>query len=208
MGAFDYRTLTKEQISAAAKISVAASKGEPLPDGGWVPLRAADLKFVASRTNGSFDGYYTEFARKLASSGARNPIVRIGWESNGISRPWFCGTDGGAFKATWQRIAGILRRYNPGVLTEWSNIKKGASFTNSMGYQNLRVDDLFAKSAIETDPAKRKAMMDEIQLILAEELPVIFLVEIAYSHLYNKRVHGLITNGISMYSNWDSVWVE
>jgi peptide/nickel transport system substrate-binding protein len=89
-----------------------------------------------------------------------------------------------------------------------SNIKKGASFTNSMGYQNLRVDDLFAKSAIETDPAKRKAMMDEIQLILAEELPVIFLVEIAYSHLYNKRVHGLITNGISMYSNWDSVWVE
>jgi peptide/nickel transport system substrate-binding protein len=89
-----------------------------------------------------------------------------------------------------------------------SNIKKGASFTNSMGYKNPRIDDLFAKSSVETDPVKRKAMMDEIQLILADELPVIFLVEIAYSHLWNKRVHGLITNGISMYSNWDSVWVD
>lgn len=84
--------------------------------------------------NGSFDGYYTEFAKKLASSGTKNPIVRIGWENNGISRPWFCGTDGGAFKATWQRIASILRRYNPSVLTEWSNIKKGAQPGSILNY--------------------------------------------------------------------------
>ena len=56
----------------------------------------------------------------------------------------------------------------------------------------------------------RAALDEEVPdlMILADELPVIFLVEIAYSHLFNKRVHGLITNGISMYSNWDSVWVE
>jgi peptide/nickel transport system substrate-binding protein len=89
-----------------------------------------------------------------------------------------------------------------------ANIVKGASFTNSMGYRNPRVDELFDKAAVETDEGKRKAMYDEVQAILADELPVIFLVEIAYSHLFNKRVHGLITNGISMYSNWDSVWVE
>ena len=88
------------------------------------------------------------------------------------------------------------------------NIVKGASFTNSMGYRNDRVDELFSKAAVETDEPKRKVMYDEVQKILADELPVIFLVEIAYSHLYNKRVHDLITNGISMYSNWDSVWVE
>ncbi|MEO7743393.1 MAG: ABC transporter substrate-binding protein [Usitatibacter sp.] len=89
-----------------------------------------------------------------------------------------------------------------------SNIRKGASFTNSMGYKNDRIDQLFEISGVEIDPAKRKAQYAEIQKILAEELPVIFLVEIAYSHLWNKRVHGLITNGISMYSNWDSVWVD
>ena len=89
-----------------------------------------------------------------------------------------------------------------------SNIRKGASFTNSMGYRNPRVDELFAQAAVEIDEGKRAAQLAEVQKILADELPVIFLVEIAYSHLYNKRVHGLITNGISMYSNWDSVWVE
>jgi peptide/nickel transport system substrate-binding protein len=89
-----------------------------------------------------------------------------------------------------------------------SNIRKGASFTNSMGYKNDKVDELFAKAAVEIDDRKRAAQLSEVQQILADELPVIFLVEIAYSHLYNKRVHGLITNGISMYSNWDSVWVD
>jgi len=89
-----------------------------------------------------------------------------------------------------------------------SNIRKGASFTNSMGYKNDKVDELFAKAAIEIDDGKRAAQLAEVQQILADELPVIFLVEIAYSHLFNKRVHGLITNGISMYSNWDSVWVD
>jgi peptide/nickel transport system substrate-binding protein len=89
-----------------------------------------------------------------------------------------------------------------------SNIRKGASFTNSMGYRNARVDELFEQSAIEIDEKKRAAQLAEIQQILRDELPVIFLVEIAYSHLFNKRVHGIVTNGISMYSSWDSVWVD
>ena len=89
-----------------------------------------------------------------------------------------------------------------------TNIRKGASFTNSMGYVNERIDQLFAQLGVEIDLAKRKAQYAEIQKILREELPVIFLIEIAYSHLWNKRVHGLITNGISMYSNWDGVWVD
>jgi peptide/nickel transport system substrate-binding protein len=89
-----------------------------------------------------------------------------------------------------------------------ASIQKGASFTNSMGYSNKRVDELFAAAAMEIDEGKRKAQFNEIQKILHDELPVIFLADIYYAHLYNKRVKGLITNGISMYSNWDSVWVE
>ena len=89
-----------------------------------------------------------------------------------------------------------------------SSIEKGATFTNSMNYRNKRVDELFAAALVETDPAKRQKMFDEVQVILHDEMPVIFLVEIAYSHLWNKRVNGLITNGISMYSPWDSVWKE
>jgi peptide/nickel transport system substrate-binding protein len=89
-----------------------------------------------------------------------------------------------------------------------ANIKKGASFTNSMSYQNPRIDELFQQTTVETDPEKRRQAFAEIQQILQQELPVIPLMEIAYVHLWNKRVHDLIRNGISMYSSWDSVWVD
>ena len=87
-----------------------------------------------------------------------------------------------------------------------SNIRQGATFVNSMGYRNARVDELYKLASRELDGAKRKAQFDEIQQILHEELPVIFLMEMHYVHLWNKRVNGLVTNGVSMYSNWDGVW--
>lgn len=87
-------------------------------------------------------------------------------------------------------------------------IRKGATFTNSMGYKNERVDALFKQAARETDPAARQKQFDEVQQILHDELPVIFLMEMSYTHVWNKKVRGLITNGISMYSSWDGVWKE
>jgi peptide/nickel transport system substrate-binding protein len=88
------------------------------------------------------------------------------------------------------------------------NIQKGATFTNSMNYRNARVDELFRKASREPDPAQRKAQFAEIQQILHDELPVIFLMEMSYTHVWNRRVRGLITNGISMYSSWAGVWKD
>jgi peptide/nickel transport system substrate-binding protein len=87
------------------------------------------------------------------------------------------------------------------------NIKKGAPFMNP-GYTNARIDELYRAASRELNRAKRKEQFNEIQQILHDELPVIFLMEMHYVHLWNKRVHGLITNGVSMYSNWDGVWKE
>lgn len=97
---------------------------------------------------------------------------------------------------------GVQRAFNS------NNIKKGASFSNSMNYSNPRIDELFLKAGEIPEGEERKRVWSEIQHILNDELPVIFLMEIGYTHVFNQRVHGLITNGISMYSNWDSVWVE
>lgn len=88
-----------------------------------------------------------------------------------------------------------------------SNIRQGASFSNSMNYINPRVDELLQQAAALPDGAERKALWDEVQQILRAELPVIFLIEIGYTHIWNERVRGLIQNGIAMYSNWDSVWI-
>ncbi|MCW5729958.1 MAG: ABC transporter substrate-binding protein [Alphaproteobacteria bacterium] len=89
-----------------------------------------------------------------------------------------------------------------------SNIRKGASFSNSMDYRNPRLDELLLKAAGMQDGPERKKVWNEVQAILRNDLPVIFLIEIGYTHIWNKRVQGLITNGISMYTNWDSVWIQ
>jgi peptide/nickel transport system substrate-binding protein len=89
-----------------------------------------------------------------------------------------------------------------------TNIKRGATFSNSMDYANEKLDALFRKAAQTEDGPERNKAWAEIQAILRNDLPVIFLMEMSYTHVWNKRVHGLVTNGISMYSGWDGVWVE
>ena len=81
----------------------------------WVPAAA-----------GNYDRYYDSVARQVAASGATNVIFRIGWESNDRSSPWYAGGDPARFKATFQRIAAILRSRNPTCLIEWCNVKDGA----------------------------------------------------------------------------------
>ena len=89
-----------------------------------------------------------------------------------------------------------------------TNIKKGATFSNSMDYKNPRVDELFGLTAKLDDGAERNKAWAEIQKTIRDELPVIFLMEMSYTHVWNKRVKGLINNGISMYTGWDQVWIE
>lgn len=88
------------------------------------------------------------------------------------------------------------------------SIRKGATFTNSMGYSNPKVDQLFAQGAIEPDPSKRKAIFAEMQAILHDELPVVFLVELPNVSVWNRRVHGLLTNGLAYYGGWEKVWKD
>lgn len=101
-------------------------------------------------------------------------------------------------------------RTDPSIGTERlfssAYIKRGATFTNSMGYDNPRIDAIFNQAQTETDPKKRQALFNEMQVILHNELPVIFLMELPSITVYNRRVHNLITNGTSYYGNWATVW--
>ena len=73
---------------------------------------------------GSFDGYYTQYAQKLANSGRKDMIVRVGWETNDPG-PCYGGDDPVNFVATFRRIVDILRKHNPTITTEWNNLKDG-----------------------------------------------------------------------------------
>ncbi|MDZ7809425.1 MAG: ABC transporter substrate-binding protein [Arhodomonas sp.] len=89
-----------------------------------------------------------------------------------------------------------------------SNIRKGVLFTNTMGYENERVDELFEQAAVENDPDKRQEMYSEVQQILVEDVPIVWLLEMEFPNLINERVHNAITTAIGTTENFADVWVE
>jgi peptide/nickel transport system substrate-binding protein len=63
-----------------------------------------------------------------------------------------------------------------------------------MGYANPKVDDLFARAQREPSLDKRKALYHEVQSILTDELPLIWISEIGYTTVWNKEFDGLPMN--------------
>jgi peptide/nickel transport system substrate-binding protein len=74
-----------------------------------------------------------------------------------------------------------------------SNIKKSV-WSNTMGYANPRVDELFAKAQREQDFERRKALYHQVQDVLTAELPLIWINEVGYTTVWNKEFDGLPTN--------------
>lgn len=79
-------------------------------------------------------------------------------------------------------VIGVQRTY------VCDNIHKGVIWTNTQGYCNHHVDDLFHEAAEEPDVAKRKALYDQIQKIIVEQLPVYWINEIPYATVYKKAL--------------------
>ncbi|MDN2565585.1 ABC transporter substrate-binding protein [Aquibium sp. A9E412] len=69
-----------------------------------------------------------------------------------------------------------------------SNIREGVIWSNTQQYANQTVDDILARAALEQDPEKRKALYDEFQMIVAEELPLYPINVIPYHTAYDTRL--------------------
>ncbi len=78
------------------------------------------------------------------------------------------------------------------------NIIKGTPFANNMGYSNPEVDELFEKAAFAPTAAERQEYYSEVQKILAEELPVAWLLELEFPTLYRDNIANLITTAIGL----------
>jgi peptide/nickel transport system substrate-binding protein len=88
-----------------------------------------------------------------------------------------------------------------------SNIQKGVAFTNTIGYSNPKVDELFEKAAAETDQAKRQADYSEVQKLLVDDAPADWLIEITLPTLHRKKLHNVITTAIGYAADFDNVWI-
>ncbi len=62
--------------------------------------------------------------------------------------------------------------------------------SNMGGYSNERVDELFALSNVETDVTQRAAYYSEIQQIMADEVPMVMLLENGGEYVFPSNVVG------------------
>jgi peptide/nickel transport system substrate-binding protein len=85
-----------------------------------------------------------------------------------------------------------------------TNIKKGVMFNNTMDYKNPAVDDLFARAGKATVDAERQKLYSEVQRILAEDVPVVWLMEIKTPTIYNKKFSDIITTALGVNDSFES----
>lgn len=83
-----------------------------------------------------------------------------------------------------------------------SNIRKGVMFSNTAGYSNPKVDELFDAAAVELNEEKRQAYYTEVQQLLVEEMPVLWLCEQKYPTIFDNRLRDVVTSSTGVNANF------
>ena len=88
-----------------------------------------------------------------------------------------------------------------------SNIVKGNPFGNVGGYSNPEVDRLFAEAA-NAPAEKRQELYTKVQQVLAEELPVLWLLELDFPTVSRCNVRDLTTTAIGINDAARNAWKQ
>jgi peptide/nickel transport system substrate-binding protein len=94
-------------------------------------------------------------------------------------------------------FAGLLP--SSGAVHQWRP-KQAAPVTE----WEARIDELFTSQAQETDPAQRKQIFNEIQVIMAEEMPIVPIVSRHIVSAANERIGNHSPSSILPYSLWNA----
>ena len=87
-----------------------------------------------------------------------------------------------------------------------TNIKK-ITFTNTGGYANPKVDELFATARQSGDPAVRAKAFSDVQAILCDEIPQLWLMELAWPTIHEKKLHNVISTAMGPNAGFSGVWI-
>ncbi|MFC7609564.1 ABC transporter substrate-binding protein [Teichococcus aestuarii] len=87
-----------------------------------------------------------------------------------------------------------------------TNIKK-ILFSNVAGYANPKVDALFTQARDAADPKARQAAFSEVQKLLVEEVPLVWLMEMAFPTIYDRKLNNVITSGAGVHASFDDVFL-
>jgi peptide/nickel transport system substrate-binding protein len=82
---------------------------------------------------------------------------------------------------------------------------------NYSHWKSPQADKLIDSGAAETDPAKRKAIYGDLQKLVAEEVPFLFVMYWETVLHFNKRIKGMpetATNPYWLYQEFRNYWIE
>lgn len=85
-----------------------------------------------------------------------------------------------------------------------TNIQKIA-FTNTGGYANPRVDELFKVARESQSSDARRAAFAEVQKILVQDMPQLWLMELAFPTIHDRRLRNVITGGTGVHAGFADV---
>ncbi len=89
-----------------------------------------------------------------------------------------------------------------------SNIRP-APFTNASGYRNPTVDELFAKAAGTPDQKVRTQFYHQVQKVLSQDLPVLWLLEFSDNSAWRDEFRGVHEwSALSFYTLGDTWWTK
>jgi peptide/nickel transport system substrate-binding protein len=89
-----------------------------------------------------------------------------------------------------------------------SNIAKGSPWNNVEGYENAKIDDLFAKAAVAVGKDARQRLYTEVQQKLVDDVPVAWLLELGFPTIYRCNVKDLVTTGIGVNDGFKNAYIE
>ena len=92
------------------------------------------------------------------------------------------------------------------ILVE-SGIPDGVPFSNQGGYANPELDALIAKAAGTLDPAARVELYRQFQRLVAEDLPLINVVDWGFITVASDKVMNVADNPRWAVSNWADTWL-
>lgn len=97
---------------------------------------------------------------------------------------------------------GVTRRF-------WSkNIKPGTPSSNNSGYANPEMDRIIEGIQEEGDVAKRKLLIDQMQVLVQTDVPSVNLLELKFFGFYSSQLQGLRKGPLLFYSSLADAWLE
>jgi peptide/nickel transport system substrate-binding protein len=126
-------------------------------------------------------------------------------------------TDAGTWAsrvAAWdyQTTSNVLYQFgDPTLGVERSYVSSNIqhiTFTNTAGYSNPKVDELFAQGRNGATTEARQKAFSEVQHILVDEVPLLWVVEVAYPTITDRKLQNVITTGTGVHKSFDDVFLS